>query len=92
MAWYAELKRKCWYCICGVDMIREYKQKLYDDWYNSLTDEQKERLKEIRRKKREKAEYEFNTAMMQLFSMYSVLSSRVPNKYRDIYDEYGFPK
>lgn len=47
-------------------------------WYNSLTDEQKERLKEIRRRKREKAEYEFNTAMMQLFSMYSVLSSRVP--------------
>lgn len=34
----------------------------------------------------------FSTAMMQLFSMYSVLSSRVPNKYRDIYDEYGFPK
>lgn len=30
-------------------------KKLYDDWYNSLTDEQKERLKEIRRKKREKA-------------------------------------
>ena len=52
----------------------------------------RKRLKEIRRKKREKAEYEFNTAMIQLFSMYSVLSSRVPNKYRDIYDEYGFPK
>lgn len=47
MAWYAELKRRCWYCICGVDMIREYKQKLCDDWYNSLTDEQNEKLKEL---------------------------------------------
>ena len=41
MAWYAELKRRKWYCINGIDMMRIYKQKLYDDWYNSLTDEQK---------------------------------------------------
>lgn len=33
--------------------------------FTSLTDGQKEKLKEIRRKKREKAEYEFNTVMMQ---------------------------
>ena len=44
MAWYAELKRRRWYCIIGIDMIRLYKKKLYDDWYNSLTDEEKQRL------------------------------------------------
>ena len=49
MAWYAELVRKRWYCICGIDMIHEYKKKLYDDWYNSLTEEEKERLAEEKR-------------------------------------------
>lgn len=28
----------------------------------------------------------------RLFAMHAALSSRVPNKYREIYDEYGFPK
>ena len=46
MAWYTELVRKRWYCICGIDMIHEYKKKLYDNWYNSLTEEEKERLRE----------------------------------------------
>ena len=32
MAWYAELVRKRWYCICGIDMIHEYKKKLYDEF------------------------------------------------------------
>lgn len=41
MAWYAELKRRKWYCINGIDMIYIYRKKLYDDWYNSLTEEQK---------------------------------------------------
>ena len=51
MAWYAELKRRKWYCINSVDMIQLYKQKLYDDWYNALTDEQKQRLEEYRKSK-----------------------------------------
>lgn len=74
MAWYAELVRKRWYCICGIDMIHEYKKKLYDDWYNSLTEEEKERLKEIRRQEQEKADKELKMTMLQLSAMKTLLS------------------
>lgn len=74
MAWYAELVRKRWYCICGIDMIHEYKKKLYDDWYNSLTEEEKERLKEIRRQEQEKTDKELKMTMLQLSAMKTLLS------------------
>ena len=51
MAWFAELKRRHWYCIVGLNMRGTYRKKLYDDWYNSLTDEMKHNME--MRKKRE---------------------------------------
>lgn len=69
MAWYAELKRRKWYCINGIDMIQLYRKKLYDDWYNSLTDEQKQRLEEYRKAKAEKNRREAKEAMQRLLMM-----------------------
>ncbi len=69
MAWYAELKRRKWYCINGIDMIHAYKRKLYDDWYNSLTDEQKQRLEEYRKAKAEKDRREAREALQRLLMM-----------------------
>lgn len=43
MAWRAELKRRNWYCICGEDMPLFFKKYLYDKWYSSLSQEEKER-------------------------------------------------
>lgn len=74
MAWYAELKRKKWYCINGIDMIQLYRKKLYDDWYNSLTDEQKQRLEEYRKAKAEKNRREAREAMQRLLMMSSMVS------------------
>lgn len=74
MAWYAELKRKKWYCINGIDMIQIYRKKLYDDWYNSLTDEQKQRLEEYRKAKAEKNRREAKEAMQRLLMMSSMVS------------------
>ena len=74
MAWYAELKRKKWYCINGIDMIQLYRKKLYDDWYNSLTDEQKQRLEEYRKAKAEKNRREAKEAMQRLLMMSSMVS------------------
>jgi hypothetical protein len=54
MTWYAELKRRKWYCINGVNMIQIYRKKLYDDWYNSLTEKQKQRLEEYEKKRQKK--------------------------------------
>lgn len=74
MAWYAELKRKKWYCINGIDMIQLYRKKLYDDWYNSLTDEQKQRIEEYRKAKAEKNRREVREAMQRLLMMSRMVS------------------
>lgn len=76
MAWYAELNRRNWYCINGVDMIQIYKQKLYDDWYNSLTDEQKRRLEEYRKAEAEKRKHDTQMALAQLMSIFSLYPSK----------------
>lgn len=81
MAWHAELIRKRWYCICGIDMIHEYKKKLYDDWYNSLTEEEKERLAEIKKQKQEKADQELKMIMLQLSAMKTLLSGLLSERY-----------
>lgn len=74
MAWYAELKRRKWYCINGVDMIQLYRKKRYDDWYNSLTDEQKQRLEEYRKEQEEKRKREAKMVFAQLGMMYKVMN------------------
>lgn len=74
MAWYAELKRRKWYCINGVDMIQVYKKKLYDDWYNSLTYEQKQRLEEYRKEQQEKRKRDARMVLAQIDMMYKVMN------------------
>lgn len=66
MAFGAELKRRKWFCINGVNMISEYSQKLYNDWHDSLT---KEQLKILEKRKKEKS----REAMKSLYSMMSML-------------------
>ena len=90
MAFYAEMKRRRWYKVVELNMIYLYKKKLYDDWYNSLTDEQKERLAERRRQRELKAEREFESAINNLFYLASKCVR--PNTYGGVYDELGFPK
>lgn len=92
MAWYAELKRRRWYCINGFDIISWYSQYLYDEWYNSLTDEQKEELAEAKRRKEEERKREVNTAIMKLAMMTGICAG-ISNhdKYHGVYDEFGFP-
>ena len=74
MAWYAELQRRKWYCINGIDMIQIYRKKLYDDWYNSLTDEQKKRLEEYRKAKAEKRKHDAQIALARLGVMYNMMN------------------
>lgn len=76
MAWFAELKRRKWYCINGIDMIQIYRKKLYDDWYNSLTDEQKQKLEEYRKAKAEKRKHDAQMALAQLISIFSLYLSK----------------
>lgn len=91
MAWYAELKRKKWYCINGINMPYLYKKHLYDEWYNSLTEEQKQTLEENRRKQREKDERELQQSLMRIAALTGYYRSKMPDKYHGVYDAFGFP-
>lgn len=74
MAWLAELKRRKWYCINGIDMIRIYRKKLYDEWYNSLTNEEKQKLEEYRKVKAEKRKRDGEMALVRLGMMFNAMN------------------
>ena len=83
MAWLAELKRRKWYCIVGLRMIYVYKKKLYDDWYNSLTEEQKQELEDYRKRKREKLDRE----LQESFNRLNLISQAIGKAYNGFYRE-----
>lgn len=94
MAWYAELKRRHWYCINQWDAISWYHKYLYDTWYSSLTDDQKEKLAEAKRLEKEKRNKELQESFMKLgIMMGTVLGGAYsPNnhqKYHGLYDKNG---
>lgn len=78
MAWAAELKRRNWYCINGVVMPNVFKKYLYDQWYGSLSDEDKQYLEEQKKKKEQEdrelqdtlREIEFLNVMCRSISRY----------------------
>lgn len=74
MAWYAELKRRNWYCINSINMIQIYRKKLYDNWYNSLTDEQKQRLEEYEKEETEKRKRDAEMALARLGMMFDTMN------------------
>ena len=55
--------------VCRTTTIRFYKKYQYDKWYNSLTNEEKEELKEKQELRFKKAEKELWNALVQLSFM-----------------------
>lgn len=60
MAWWAECKRRNWRRIVGLNMITYYSNELYKEWWNSLTDEQREFINKRKEEKSQKAIEDFN--------------------------------
>lgn len=81
MAFYAELRRRNWYCICGVNQIRQYRKHLYDTWWNSLTEEEQEKVKQIRRKKEEADRKEAREAIGRLLVATGIVTG-LTDRYR----------
>lgn len=79
MAWCAELQRIKWYCIKGFDAIRFYKRYRYDKWYNSLTEEEKERLKEQQKRRSERTKMELKSSLAQLSALMEEVHNRADN-------------
>lgn len=99
MAWYAELKRRQWYCINGIDTITDYRKARYEAWYSSLSEEQKQHLEERKRLREKQAEEELQKSIERIVYMTSrtfhlASGGRTHNidKYHGVYDSNGFPK
>lgn len=75
MAWAAELKRRNWYCICGTFMPQIFSRQLYDEWYASLSEEDKQRLAKKVQEKREK-EYRELQQGLRAISMITTAASQ----------------
>lgn len=74
MAWYAELRRRRWYCINGIDMVLWYKRYLYDIWWSSLSEVEKYAVIERRKqneKRKERRLKEFIAMTDAINSVYS---------------------
>ena len=76
MAWYAEYRRRNNYNkLNELNMNKVYKQYLYDSWYNSLTDEEKQALEEAKRKKREESNKKLEDAFNRLGRVFEIFDN-----------------
>lgn len=75
MAWMAELKRRHWYCICGLFMPHAFSKYLYDQWYSSLSTEDKQLLVEHKRNEKEKDDIELQECLRKIAMITSVCRS-----------------
>lgn len=82
MAWNAERKRRHWYCINGWNAILWYDEFLYDQWWNSLTDDEQQKVKEYERKKREREEQRLQRALSRMGLIFNTF---VDSAYRNDY-------
>lgn len=73
MAWFAELNRRRWYCIIEMDAIREFKKKRYDEWWQSLTPEERERVLDQKERERQKNRDEARAAMQEMLMMEALI-------------------
>lgn len=85
MAFYAEMRRRNWYCVNQRNLIIWYSNLLYDEWYNNLTEEQKQRLKEAKINRDIKREAELNNAIMRLITLTNFFTGQLGS---NCYDRY----
>lgn len=71
-------------------MIHEYKRKLYDDWYNSLTDEEKQHLEEYRKVKSEKRKRDAEMSLARLGMMFNVINQATHGRMGDYMESARF--
>lgn len=82
MAWAAELKRRNWYCICGTFMPQIFRKYLYDQWYESLSDEDKQYVAEQKERKKEQEDRELQNTLHALRMMTALCSSIAPKYWK----------
>ena len=83
MAFYAELKRRQWFCVKGFNQIREYRTYLYDVWWDSLTEDEKKEVEYQRQLRKERIDREFRTALAKIGIMSTIVAGISSDYYYD---------
>lgn len=73
MAWWAEVKRRHWYCINGVNRIEEYNNWLYQQWWNSLSEDQKKDIEEQNRKIQQQNEEKMRALLKGFVKLHTMM-------------------
>lgn len=77
MAWYAELKRRHWYCIVDFDAIRLYKKWLWCQ----LPNETKEAILSKKAELAERRHAEAKQSLQRLLCLHTLLTSTCDSTY-----------
>lgn len=73
MAWWAEAKRRHWYCINSVNRIEEYNDWLYQQWWNSLSENQKKDIEEQNRRIRQQNEEKMQALLKEFVKLHMMM-------------------
>lgn len=88
MAYYAELKRRSWYCINGFNMVIWYSNKLRTEWWNSLSDCERERIEKEEAARDERERRAAYRSLMNLVSATAMMANKSIFCRPDFYDKY----
>lgn len=82
MAFYAELIRRQWFCVSKRDAIYIYLKILYDEWYASLSEEDKRELEKRKRERELQRQREVEDVIAELCIMTGIVSDLGRTPYR----------
>ena len=84
MAFYAELIRRQWFCVNKRNAIYIYSKILYDEWYASLSEEDKRELEKRKRERELQRKREVEDVICELCIMNRIISGlgRTPYQVR----------
>lgn len=82
MAFWAECVRRNWWCVNGFDWISWFSEYDYNNWWNSLTDEQRERIIARRKARREAEHRQVMKSLAMMTATMAYLYDKNPESYR----------
>lgn len=82
MAFYAELIRRQWFCVNKRNAIYIYSKIRYDEWYATLSEEDKRKLEKQKQKRELQRRREVEDVITELCIMTKIVSDLGRTPYR----------
>lgn len=82
MAFYAELVRRQWFCVNKRNAIYIYSKILYNEWYTTLSEEDRHKLEKRKRERELQRQREVEDVISELCIMNRIVSDLGRTPYR----------